>query len=131
VTAGPDVEAVEAVLEEFYAAFERLDMDRMAACWSHDDDVRCIHPGADLIEGWPKVSRSWAAVFVSSPGMQFFLTDTSIHVDGDQAVVTCTENVLSGEELASGKVLATKVLRRSGPGQPWRLVLHHASPVLR
>jgi ketosteroid isomerase-like protein len=124
-----DVAAVQAVLEEFYAAFERLDMDRMAACWSHDDSVRVIHPGADLIEGWARVSRSWAAIFVSSPGMQFFLTDMDIHVDGDTAVVTCTENVLSGEELASGKVLATKILRRSG-GR-WRLVLHHASPVLR
>jgi uncharacterized protein (TIGR02246 family) len=124
-----DVEAVTAVLEEFYAAFEALDMDRMADCWSHDDSVRVIHPGADLIEGWAKVSRSWAAIFVSSPGMQFFLTDLQVHVDGDTAVVTCTENVLTGEELASGKVLATKVLRRAG-GR-WRLVLHHASPVLR
>jgi ketosteroid isomerase-like protein len=124
-----DVDAVNAVLEEFYAAFEHLDMDRMAECWAHDDSVRVIHPGTDLIEGWPKVSRSWAAIFVSAPGMQFFLTDLQIHVDGDTAVVTCTENVLTGEELASGKVLATKVLRRSG-GR-WRLVLHHASPVLR
>ena len=127
--AAEDVAAVTAVLEEFYAAFEGLDMDRRAACWAHDDGVRVIRPGADLIEGWPKVSRSWAAVFVSSPGIQFFLTDMEVHVDGDTAVVTCTENVLSGEELVSGKVLATKVLRRDG-GR-WRLVLHHASPVLR
>ena len=47
--ADADVEAVTAVLEEFYAAFERLDMDRMADCWSHDDSVRVVWAICDLI----------------------------------------------------------------------------------
>jgi len=32
-----DVKAVTEANEEFYAAFEALDMDRMEACWLHDD----------------------------------------------------------------------------------------------
>jgi uncharacterized protein (TIGR02246 family) len=124
-----DISAVTAVHDEFYAAFEALDLDRMAECWVQDDTARCIHPGAELITGWDRVRRSWTAVFVNSAENQFFLTDVEIHVDGDIAVVTCTENVLAGEEMATGKVVATKMLRRHG-GR-WRVVLHHGSPVLR
>jgi ketosteroid isomerase-like protein len=124
-----DLEGVTAAHEAFYAAFEAADLDRMAACWAQDDGVCCIHPGSDLILGWPRVSRSWAAVFVGSARLQFFLTDVRMHVDGDTAVVTCTENVLAGAELTAGKVLATNVFRREGGS--WRMTLHHASPVLR
>jgi len=124
-----DVGAVTGANEAFYAAFEAADLDRMAACWAQDDTVCCIHPGSDLIVGWPRVSRSWAAVFVGSARLQFFLTDVDVHVDGDTAVVTCAENVLAGAELSAGKVLATNVFRRVD-GE-WRMVLHHASPVLR
>ena len=124
-----DLEAVTAANEEFYAAFEAHDIDRMAACWAQDETVRCIHPGSDVIVGWPRISRSWTAIFVSSTGMQFFLTDVEVHADGDVAVVTCAENILSGAELVAGKVLATNVFRRL-EGR-WRMVLHHGSPVLR
>ena len=125
--------AVARANEEFYAAFEALDMDRMEACWRHDDEVRCIHPGWDAVTGWPKVSRSWVAIFANSAYIQFFLTDVQVNVDVDTAWVTCSENILSGgpsgPEMHDAKVLATNVFRRTPAG--WRLVLHHGSPVLR
>jgi ketosteroid isomerase-like protein len=128
-----DEAAVAAANEEFYAAFEALDIERMEACWAHDDQVRCIHPGWDAMVGWPQVSRSWMAIFANSAYIQFFLTDVQVHVDDGLAVVTCAENVLSGgpadAEVQDAKVLATNVFRRSDEG--WRLVLHHGSPVLR
>lgn len=124
-----DVDAVSVAHEEFYAAFEALDMDRMTACWRQDGTVRCVHPGADAVVGWPRVSRSWAALFLNAPNPRFVLTDVEIHVDGDLAVAHCTENVLSGPELDAGQVLATNVFHRVG--DRWLLVLRHASPVLR
>ena len=39
-------------------------MDRMEACWLHDDGSRCIHPGWDVMSGWP---RSTAPGWPSSP----------------------------------------------------------------
>ena len=86
------MKAVTEANEEF-AAFEALDMDRMEACWRHDDEVRCIHPGWDVMSGWPQVSRSWA-IFANSAYIQFFLTDVRVHVDADTAWVTCAENIL-------------------------------------
>jgi ketosteroid isomerase-like protein len=131
---GPGAEeaAVAKANEEFYEAFEALDMDRMEACWLHDDGVRCIHPGWDAMVGWPQVSRSWMAIFANSAYIQFFLTDVEVHVDADTAWVTCAENILSGgvgPEVQDAKVLATNVFRRIGGH--WRMVLHHGSPVLR
>jgi ketosteroid isomerase-like protein len=123
-----DVRAVIEVHEEFYAAFEAQDLDRMAECWAQDDEVRCIQPGSDLVTGWPRVSRAWTALFLNSSETQFFLTDVEVTVDGDTAVVSCIENVLAGAELATGKVVSTKVFRRDG-GR-WLVVLNHSSPVL-
>jgi ketosteroid isomerase-like protein len=128
-----DEKAVARANEEFYEAFEALDMDRMEACWLHDDEVRCIHPGWDAMVGWPQVSRSWMAIFANSAYIQFFLTDVQVHVAADTAWVTCSENILTGgtggSEVEDAKVLATNVFRRAG-GR-WRLVMHHGSPVLR
>jgi ketosteroid isomerase-like protein len=128
-----DEKAVARANEEFYEAFEALDMDRMEACWLHDDEVRCIHPGWDAMVGWPQVSRSWMAIFANSAYIQFFLTDVQVHVAADTAWVTCAENILTGgtggSEVEDAKVLATNVFRRAG-GR-WRLVMHHGSPVLR
>ena len=131
---GPGAEeaAVARANEEFYDAFEALDMDRMEACWLHDDGVRCIHPGWDAMVGWPQVSRSWMAIFANSAYIQFILTDVEVHVDADTAWVTCAENILAGgvgPEVQDAKVLATNVFRRIG--SHWRMVLHHGSPVLR
>lgn len=124
-----DLEEVTAANQAFYAAFEAQDLDLMDACWLHDRRVRCIHPGNDPISGWPSVRRSWAAVFVASEPMQFFLTGVEVHVDGDTAVVTCTENVLTGPDLEAGKVVATNMFWRVDGG--WYVVLRHASPVVR
>ncbi|HEV2918014.1 MAG TPA: nuclear transport factor 2 family protein [Actinomycetota bacterium] len=131
--ADADAKAVAEANEEFYAAFEALDIDRMEACWQHDDEVRCIHPGWDVMSGWPRVRRSWAAIFANSAYIQFILTDVQVHVEVDAAWVTCVENILSGgaggPDMEDAKVLATNVYRRDG-GR-WRMVLHHGSPVLR
>jgi ketosteroid isomerase-like protein len=129
---GADEAAVTAANEEFYAAFEALDIDRMAPCWLQRDDVRCIHPGWDVVIGWPQVSRSWMAIFANSGYIQFFLTDVCVNVDGDSAWVSCSESILSGgearEEMEDAKVLATNMFRRVD-GR-WLMVLRHASPVL-
>jgi len=70
--------------------------------------------------------------------IQFFLTDVQVSVAGDTALVSCTENILSGGPAPDGGdelgplvgqlVVATNVFRRTADG--WKLWSHHASPVL-
>lgn len=131
---GPDLEALRAANDAFYAGVEALDLDAVAAVWQHSEDVACVHPGAELISGWSRVRRSWAAIFAATSYLQFIVTDVRAVVDGTAGIVTCTENILSdaGHEnhLGTAKAVATNVFSRDGHGR-WLMVLHHASPVLR
>lgn len=128
-----DVEAVEAANLAMYQAFETADVDRMHALW---DDVEpaavvCVHPGWPMLRGREQVLRSWSAVMAGTDYIQFFLTDVRVHVRGDVAIVTCTENVLTEvtEAAHAGTtVVTTNVLVRRADG--WRMQVHHGSPVL-
>lgn len=129
-----DVDAVTAANAELYAAFEAGDVDRMEAVWDDADDVRCIHPGWPLLRGRARVLRSWSVIMANTVYIQFFLTGVETSVDGDLAVVTCEENILTAVDDADGdlgesaKVVATNIFRRRPGG--WRLWLRHGSPVL-
>lgn len=129
---------VEQANAEFYAAFEACDLDRMSAVWAdapHAAAVACVHPGWQLLRGRDEVLRSWALIMANTPYIQFVLTDVRVEVHGDQAVVTCGENILTVDEsgggeglLSGGSAVATNVFVRAD--ERWRLLVHHGSPVL-
>jgi ketosteroid isomerase-like protein len=131
---GDDRRAVEAVNTTFYEAFERADLDTMQDLWLDDADTLCVHPGALPVRGTPAINRSWALIMANTPYIQFFLTDVEVSVWEGVASVTCTENVLTGDEhtgpdaFGGAKAVATNVFVRTPAG--WRLWIHHASPVL-
>ena len=131
-----DVEAVEEINTAFYEAMERGDFDAMSALWL-EDEISCVHPGWPVLSGRGEVLRSYALIMSHTEYIQFFLTDTKVSVIGDTALVTCTENILSGGPAEDGGelgplvgqlVVATNVFRRTSEG--WRLWSHHGSPVL-
>lgn len=128
-----DVRQVERVTRSLYAAVETADLDLMGAVWLESDDVMCVHPGWPAVRGRSAVLRSWALVMAGSPYVQFFLTDLAVGVEGDTAVVTCAESLLTGAEgvedgFVGAQAVSTKVLRRTPGG--WRISLHHSSPVM-
>lgn len=130
---GLEAAAVEAANAAFYAAFEEADVDAMADIWDDEqpEALTCIHPGWPPLRGREQVLRSWSALMANTEYIQFFLTDVTVAVEGDIAVVTCTENVLTGvtESGGAGAAVATNVFRRRGP-HGWRLQVHHAGPLL-
>jgi uncharacterized protein (TIGR02246 family) len=128
-----DARAVERVTRTLYTAIETADLDLMAAVWLDSDEVVCVHPGWPVLRGRSAVMRSWAVVMAGAPYVQFFLTDLQTSVQGDTAVVTCAESLLTGAEgttdsFVGARAVSTKVLRRTPGG--WRVALHHSSPVL-
>ena len=129
-----DAAEVETANAEFYAAFERGDLDAMTALWVADEQALCIHPGALPVRGTSAINRSWALVMANTPYIQFFLTDVEVSVRDAVASVTCTENVLTADDRAGdgsfsgGRAVATNVFVRTADG--WRLWIHHASPVV-
>lgn len=126
-----DTDAVTVVHDAFYAAVEQADPETMARLWDESDDVFCVHPGWSPLHGRSKVLRSWAAIMAGTQELHFLLTDVRVRVDGDTAVVTCTENIVTGETSGGtrvggiGAAVATNVLRRRDGA--WRLLSHHAS----
>jgi ketosteroid isomerase-like protein len=125
---------VETVNAAFYEAFETADLDTMQDLWLEDDETLCVHPGAMPIRGTGPINRSWALIMANTPYIQFFLTDVEVNVLDGVASVTCTENVLTGDDstgldaFGGAKAVATNVFVRTVDG--WRLWIHHASPVL-
>lgn len=128
-----------AVHRAFYDAVETGDVDLMASLWVDDPGASCIHPGALPLRGTSQVLRSWTVLMANVGYIQFFLTDIDVAPLplGDDApttvVVTCTENILSGEGLASaeafsgGKAVCTSILVREPGG--WKFWSRHASPI--
>ncbi|MFF9473306.1 nuclear transport factor 2 family protein [Streptomyces roseolus] len=134
-----DLAAVEAANTAFYTALEEGDFDRLDDLWLDDGatGVSCVHPGWPVLTGRGEVLRSYALIMAHTDYIQFFLTDVRISLAGDTALVTCTENILSGGPAEDGAelgplvgqlVVATNAFRRTPGG--WRIWSHHASPVI-
>ncbi|RDG39521.1 nuclear transport factor 2 family protein [Streptomyces corynorhini] len=139
MTARTDTEQVELANTTFYEVMERSDFESLSGLWldGDDDGVSCVHPGWPVLSGRGEVLRSYALIMANTEYIQFFLTDVEVSVSSDTALVTCTENILSGgpaEEsgelgpLVGQLVVATNVFRRTSEG--WKLWSHHGSPVL-
>jgi ketosteroid isomerase-like protein len=130
-SSGTDVEGVLAVNTALYEAFENADVERMERVWDDVDPeaVVCVHPGWPALRGRRQVLRSWSAVMANTDYVQFVLSDVQVSLEGDTAVVSCTENVLTSvTDMHGGAIVATNVFRRRPGG--WRLTVHHGSPVL-
>lgn len=124
----------------FYDSVEAGDVDLMASLWADSAHTTCVHPGAEPVHGTAAILRTWTMVMANVGYIQFFLTDidvTTFPVGSDDphtAVITCTENILSGEGLAAdesfsgGKAIATSILVKDH--KTWKIWTRHASPVI-
>ena len=124
-----EIKAVERANQEFYDALQQLSLNRMDQIWLHEDWVKCIHPGWELIEGWSDIRSSWENIFRNTQSMQIALTQVSVRREGELAIVVCTENISSHspEGIRSALALATNLyVQRNGR---WLMVHHHASPL--
>ena len=132
-------DAAVAVHRAFYDAVEGGDVDLMASLWIDDPGVSCVHPGALPLRGRSSVLRSWTVLMANVGYIQFFLTDLEVASfprgadEPSTIAISCTENILSGEGLASdghfsgGSAVCTSILVRDHGG--WKFWSRHASPI--
>lgn len=120
---------VETVNAAFYRALESGVLEDMDAIWAHEDWVRCVHPGWEMITGWARVRESWETIFEGEQHLRASASEVSVRVLGDLAWVSCLENitVFSESSFDSAQAAATNLFVRRGEG--WLMVLHHASPI--
>ena len=113
----------------FYRAFADGDLTAMEEVWSHGAHVRCVHPGWTILEGWERVRESWARILAGPDGdLEITIDDVQVRVAGALAWVACVERLSNGD--FDTQMIATNVFERDGAGA-WRMVQHHASPILR
>jgi ketosteroid isomerase-like protein len=77
------------------------------------------------------VRDSWSRIFNNTASIQFEVSDIEITLGGAAAAwVVCIETltVPSDDGPQSARMLATNIFRRGADG--WRIVHHHAAPVL-
>lgn len=114
---------------EFYRALESGSLERMEEVWSHEEFVRCVHPGWSLIAGWKRVMDSWRMIFEGGQKLRVSPSDIWVHRVDHLAWVTCTENitVFSEDSFESAQTTATNLFVLAD-GR-WRMIYHHASTV--
>ena len=112
----------------FYDAFRALDLDAMREVWLEADNVKCVHPGWEMLVGYDLVMRSWEGIFENTESISFEVSDLEVEVIGDAGVVTLVERVGS-DGGGTGEMAATNVFVRSFDA--WKMVMHHASPIAR
>ena len=124
------IEEVTRANEDFYSAFESLDIMQMDGVWAHQEYVTCIHPGWSIRVGWPLVRDSWVVIFNNVFSMGFSLTELQVQVAGDLAWVICKENITSrhGDNTQNSQVVATNLFERINEG--WKIIHHHGSPLM-
>jgi ketosteroid isomerase-like protein len=125
----PDEQQVREANDAFYQAMQSLDLARMEDVWWHEDWVRCLHPGWELLSGWEQVKESWSSIFHSNIQLKVSISQLLVCVVGDAAWVSCVEQVTSMLEtdFTTGRVAATNIFtRRKGR---WRMVHHHTTPL--
>ena len=121
--------SVEEANTAFYRALESGILERMDDVWAHDDWVRCVHPGWSLLTGWNRVRESWEMIFESGQKLRATPSDVWVHMDGDFAWVTCTENITVFNESSFDSRLATATNLFNLRDGRWFMVHHHASPI--
>lgn len=115
-----DVEAA------YYEALLTGNVDAVMALWSEHDDISCVHPGGQRLDGQAAIRDSFAQIV--SEGVLKISAETQRRWTGvSHAIHTVVERVQVGadEDPEWGFVLATNVFILTAGG--WRLVLHHAS----
>ena len=124
-----DKELVAAANNDFYSAFEKLDIKEMEKVWAKGTDIQCGHPGWRILRGWGPVMESWKRIFENTPAIQFMLSDVSIQINGTLAWVTLYENLTSKVEgqPVSATILTTNIFEKGAEG--WRMIHHHGSSV--
>jgi ketosteroid isomerase-like protein len=111
----------------FYAAIEAGDLEAMMATWADDDEIVCIHPNGQRLNGHAAIRESWRAIFGSGKRLRVALSRSVRWQGAMLASHTLVQTLSIDGEPADVAIAATNVFVRGADG--WRLLVHHASPL--
>ena len=119
--------SAEEAEEAFCEAIRRRDLDALMSVWAEDDDeIVCIHPTGQRLNGASAIRESWRGIFANNPPF-------SVSVRREvrwESVLFCVHSVVEslflGDDLTNyGPMLSTNIFTRGAHG--WRLLSRHTS----
>ena len=112
--------------EAFYEAIARADLDALMVVWSEDEDIVCIHPTGQRMDGHAAIRESWRSIFESNPRFSVHIRSKvrweSLLISVHSVVETL---FLEKDQTVHGPMLTTNVFIRGANG--WRLLSRHTS----
>ena len=124
-----DLQSLLKANQHFYSAFESMTMSSMVAIWAKRAEDCCIHPGWEILNGWPEIRESWRAIFANTNFMRIELDELSAEVMGPVGRVICVENIFTiiDSQTIHSRVASTNLFLQINDS--WKLVLHQGSPI--
>jgi len=108
----------------FYEAIEQADIKALGQVWSQDDNIVCIHPGANRIEGRAQVLESFSTMFAESPSIGFSISD-ALQTENDGLAIHLVREEIEFDGQLVSIMVSTNIYHKEDGG--WRMLLHHSS----
>lgn len=108
----------------FYEAIEQADIRALGRVWSLDDNIVCIHPGANRLEGRAQVLESFSEMFAEAPAIGFSISD-ALHTESDGLAIHLVREEIELDGQLVSVMVSTNIYHLEDGG--WRMLLHHAS----
>ena len=112
--------------EAFYDAISRGDLDALMSTWADDEEIVCIHPTGQRMDGLAAIRESWRSIFESNPRFSVHIRSKVRWESLLMSVHSVVETLyLDKDQTTHGPMLSTNVFIRGANG--WRLLSRHAS----
>jgi ketosteroid isomerase-like protein len=125
----PFYTTAEEAEEAFYEAIGEANLDALMAVWSDDEEIVCIHPTGQRMDGPVAIRQSWRAIFEHNPRFSM-RARTRTRWESVLIAVHCVAEALHVHHVQTvhGLMHSTHVFLRGTHG--WRLVSRHTSAAL-
>lgn len=126
MTRNPIFASPEDAEAAFYQAVAERNLDGLMSVWSDEEELLCVHPTGERLQGHVAIRDSWRAVFANTG----FRVEATQVAHWHSTVVTIHHNsevLLVGEgQTPHGPLYVTHVFMRGAHG--WRMVCRQAQP---
>ncbi|HEY9663378.1 MAG TPA: nuclear transport factor 2 family protein [Allocoleopsis sp.] len=125
-----DTQAVLAINQAFYRAFQQKDLQAMSLLWVQSSNAICVHPGRPALQGWEQIRLIWEQIFRTPDPLPLENDVIAVEVNGNMAYVIQAEKMvqqIQGRPMTAQSI-ATNIFERVTT--TWLLVHRHSSPIL-
>jgi ketosteroid isomerase-like protein len=114
-------------LSEFYEAFNRRDLAKMANNWAQTDEIAMDNPLGGIKRGWAEIKAVYERIFNGKAKVYVEFYDYTVHQQGEIFYVVGRERgeLRSGEMVVNLEIRTSRIFR-SIDGR-WCQVHHHGS----